>query len=169
MNVTRLALVALMILIVGLAVAADPEPQAPAEPPTRGEQATVTPALDINRAEIEAGVVNDAVEAAKAAGAELSPMMAEIQATMQASRAEVADLAARAVAAPDAETRQALQGQITQLKRQAELDVLAIQARHARTAGNEELASQIEAAIASIESPAAPTAPAEPRPAPVRQ
>jgi hypothetical protein len=58
---------------------------------------------------------------------------------------------------------------MSQLKQQAELDILAIQARYARAAGKEDLAQQIEADIAAIISPPTPAGPTEVRPAPDTQ
>jgi len=165
--IARLALVILITLLASLAVAADPEPQAPANPPTNGEQQAV-PNLDINQAELEAGVALDPVDPVELPGGELpaSPMMLEIKSTLDANRTAVAELAARAAATPAHDANLAIQREIAVLKQQAELDVLAIQVRYARADGNEELADQIEAAIAAIISPPAPTAPTEARPTP---
>ncbi|HOX25877.1 MAG TPA: hypothetical protein PLL30_10090 [Candidatus Krumholzibacteria bacterium] len=163
-----LALVALATAV-SLALAAEPEPQLPAAPPAR-ENPSAAPDLDVNQAEIEAGVALDPLKAESGAvGADAaSPMIAEIEAVLAASRAAVAELSARAATA-DPATAHALQEQIAGLKQQAELDILGIQVRHARAAGDVELAARIEADIAAILDPPAPTAPAEPRPAPAEQ
>ena len=171
MNVAiRLALVLLLVSVAALAVAADPEPQTPTNAPSSTERA-VAPGLDINQAEIEAGVVTEPVDAAKAFdGSEaVSPMMTEITAAMDLNRVAVDELAARAASTPDQAANVAIQHEIAVLKQQAELDVLGIQARYARTAGNEELANQLDAAIAAIISPPAPDAPTETRTAPGNQ
>ena len=163
----------LVILIMSMAtftLAADPEPQKPTDPPVRDE-GQITPAIDINQAEIEAGVAPDdaAVLKSQPGQTPTTPMIAEIRAVLETSRLEVADLAAQGPAYPGHEAEVALQKEISQLKQQAELDILAIQARYARADGKEDLAQQIEASIAAIISPPAPAAPTEVRPAPETQ
>ena len=96
-------------------------------------------------------------------------MIAEIRAVLETSRLACADLAAQGPAYPGHEAEVALQREIFQLKQQAELDILAIQARYARADGKLELAQQIEASIEAIISPPAPAAPTEVRPAPETQ
>ena len=168
--VIQFLLVILIMSVAVFALAADPEPQKPTDPPARNE-GQVTPDVDINRAEIDAGVAPDAIDGLKSLPeqTQASPMITEIQAVLETNRLEIADLAAQGPAYPGHEADQALQKQIAQLKQQAELDILAIQARYARAAGNEDLAQQIDAAIAAIISPPAPAAPAEVRPAPDTQ
>lgn len=163
----------LVILIMSMAtftLAADPEPQKPADPPARHD-GQITPNVDINQAEIEAGVAPDAAADLKSMPGQTaaSPMITEIRAVLETSRQQVADLAAQGAAHPGHEADVALQKEISQLKKQAELDILAIQARYARTEGKEDLAQQIDAAIAAIISPPAPAAPTEVRPAPDTQ
>jgi len=166
----RIALTASLLLAASVLSAADPQPQPPATPPAQ-TTAPAAPDLDINQAEIAAGVVPDALDPAKTAptASEPSPLLVEIEAVLAASRAAVAELATRADATGDPAMAFALQQQIARVKQQAELDILAIQARHARLAGNDELATQIEADIATIMNPPAPVAPAVPRPAPADQ
>ena len=162
-------LIILIVSAAALATAGDPQPQSPINPPTKADGA-VAPDIDINQAEITAGVAPDAIDGAKAQPGEgtESPMITEIRATLDASRLEIAGLTAEAPAHRSHEADLALQTQITQLKQQAELDILAIQVRYARADGREELANQIEADIAAIISPP-PVAPTETRPAPNHQ
>ena len=162
----QVAIAVLAVLLTTALAVADPEPQTPTDPPTAAERQAAA-ALDVNQAEIAAGVMPDDGEPATPPVADRSgsPMIMEIRAALEQSQAEVAELAARvATAAPAA--REALQQQISTLKQQLELDILAIQVRHARAAGNEALAQEIEAAIATIQSPPPPEPPAVPRPAP---
>ncbi len=168
--VTRLALVLLIASVATFAVAADPEPQAPTTPPASAERSNV-PALNINQAEMEAGVVPEMVDPAKATDGSdgPSPMMTEIQAAMDMSKVEISELAERAAGTTDHAAAQAIQQEIVAKKQQTELDILAIQARYARADDNDELAQQIDAAIAAIISPPTPIAPTETRPAPGTQ
>lgn len=163
-------LVILIISMATFALAADPEPQKPADPSARDE-GQITPAIDINQAEIEAGVAPDVADGLKSQPGQTatSPMIAEIRAVLETSRLEVADLTAQGPAHPGHEADLAMQKEISQLKQQAELDILAIQARYARADGKEDLAQQIEASIEAIISPPAPAAPTEVRPAPETQ
>ena len=163
-------LIVLIVSAAALATAGDPQPQSPTNPPATAER-SAAPDLDINQAEIDAGVAPDAVDGDKAQTgvATESPMITEIRATLDASRLEIADLTAQAPAHRSHEADLALQTQVAQLKQQAELDILAIQVRYARGDGREELARQIEADIAAIISPPPPVAPTETRPAPNHQ
>jgi len=144
-------LIVLIVSVAALALAGDPQPQKPTEPPARTDE-LATPNIDINQAEITAGVVPDAIDGAKSQPSEAaeSPMITEIRATLDASRLEIADLTAQAPAHRDHAAELALQQQVSQLKQQAELDILAIQVRYARADGHEDLALQIEADIAAI-------------------
>lgn len=168
--VIKSLLVVLIVSVAALALAADPQPKKPSEPPARTD-GQATPDLDINQAEITAGVVPDATDGVKSQPDQtaVSPMITEIFAIRDASRLEIADLTAQAPAHPDHAAELALQQQISQLKQQTELDILAIQVRYARSAGQEDLALQIEADIAAIISPPQPAPPAEARPAPNTQ
>lgn len=156
-NMSRLALVLLLVLGTGAALAADPEPQSPAPAPT------------IEPAPTQPGVPGEKVLTPPPAPGKISPMMAEIQATMAASKSAVADLMNRSAGIQDHEAMNTIQREVARLKQQTELDILAIQARYARAEGNEELAKKIDQAIAYILAPPTPEAPAEPRPAPDNQ
>ena len=163
-------LVILILSMATFALAADPEPQKPADPAARHD-GQITPNVDINQAEIDAGVTPDAAADLKSMQGQTtaSPMITEIRTVLETNRLQVADLAAQGVAHPGHEAEVALQMEISQLKQQAELDILAIQARYARAEGKDDLAQEIEAAIAAIISPPAPAAPTEVRPAPDTQ
>ena len=168
--VNRLLIALLIATFVSPVLAADPQPQSPAQP-AGSPKAEAVPQLDINQAEREAGVVLETIDPAAVPMNEqpMSPMIAEINAALEISHAQVAELTTRAAETPDPSGNLAIQQQIAELKQQAELDILAIQARYARAAGNLELAQQIDEAIAAISSPPAPTAPTTPRPAPGSQ
>lgn len=144
--ITRLLLVLLIASVAVLAIAADPEPQAPITAPATGE---TQPAVGQEKP--------------------LSPMMSEIRATMEVGRGQIAELTSQAAATPDQVANQAIQNEIATVKQQVELDILGIQVRYARSNGDEDLALKIEASIAAITSPPAAVAPAEARPAPDNQ
>ncbi len=150
MNVIARFILVLIISSVAMSVvAADPEPQLPTTPPA--------PAAEVNQ--------DKALEAQDLK----LPMMNEIQVVMDVSRGEISELALRAANTTDHMANQAIQQEIATIKQQTELDILGIQVRYARSAGNVELAERIEASIAAIISPPAPAAPAVPRPAPGSQ
>jgi len=165
---SRFILVVLLFMC-GTAMAADPQVQNATEAKP-GQQAP-SPVLEINRAELEAGVILDVNAADKSLQTEptLSPMMIEIRTALESNRSQVQELSDRAAGAPDFEARRALNQEAAQLKQQVELDILAIQARYAREGGKEELAQRIEAAIEMIQNPPAPEAPTETRPAPLNR
>ncbi len=156
----------IFILFWGNAMAADPQVQNATK--VDSEQPTPSPVLEINQAELEAGVALDESGADKALLPQpaLSPMMIEIETALETNRNQVRALAERAAQAPDYEARLALNLEVSQLKQQLELDILAIQARYARQDGNEELALKIEDSIEKILNPPMPEAPTETRPAP---
>lgn len=158
-----------LLALAGSAFAADPEVKEATRP--QDQSPIPTPNISINQAEIEAGTLPEAPDADKSGPTErpLSPMMVEIKAALDASKAQVAELSARASAAPDHDSQMAIHREVSQIKQQVELDILAIQARYAREKGDEALALQIEEAIDTILNPPAPTAPTEPRLAPLNR
>ena len=83
----------------------------------------------------------------------LSPMMQEIQAAIEQGRAQNEELESRAAVAGDEESILAIQRQIEELAQATELEILGIQARHARLAGRDEIADKIEQDIADIQNP----------------
>ena len=158
-----------LLFMCGSTMAADPQVQNATE--ARPGQETPSPVLDINKAELENGVILDRDAASKSLQTEpsLSPMMVEIKAALEANRNQVQELTTRAASAPDFRAQRALHQEAAQLKQQVELDILAIQARYAREGGNEELAQRIENAIEMILNPPTPEAPTETRPAPLNR
>ena len=96
-------------------------------------------------------------------------MMVEIEAALAAGDAAVAALAERAAQAADETSQQAIMAQIAGLKQATELTILGIQADHARRAGNDALAAQINADMNLITNPPAPVPPTTPRPVPANE
>ena len=155
--IARLTLVLIILVIAIPALAANPEPQLPKSTP---ENSIPAPGVPVAKDTDNPAKVQDELGTT-------SPMMSEINVAMDITRGAIAELAASAAGTHDFAAQQAIQTQISTLKKQTELDILAIQARYARSAGNVELATQIDAAIEAITSPPAPVAPAEERPVPV--
>ncbi len=87
-----------------------------------------------------------------------SPLMAGIAARLERMRSAVAELEARAAAAPAPDRALALQQAIERAKVEAELDILRLQADEARREGRLEQAASLEAALREM---------TEPRPRPV--
>ncbi|PID78654.1 hypothetical protein CSA17_03190 [bacterium DOLJORAL78_65_58] len=158
--------VLVFVLFWGSAIAADPQVQNATK--VDSEQQASSPVLEINQAELEAGVTLDenGTDEALLPQPALSPMMIEIKTALETNHNQVRALAERAAQAPDYEARRALNQEASQLKQQLELDILAIQARYARQDGNEELALKIEDSIEKILNPPMPEAPTETRPEP---
>jgi hypothetical protein len=154
-----------------LALAAEPENVAPinngkADPADATETQvgrSSTNNLKVNQAELEenGGLSFDTNSAAP----QLKPMTMEINAVLEQSRLQVATLQDRFDNEPNAEAAVAIVRQIEQLKINTELDILRVQVRYARTAGNVELAQQIEASLTQMTTPAPRREPVD-RPAP---
>jgi hypothetical protein len=165
-------LILLLAALFASALAVNDDPQRPSDPPAT-PAAAVGPDIPENAAEREAAARGELqlepVTGAPVLPAPSSPMMAEIQALLEETNAAVADLAGQVAAAASEEIARDLQLRAEQLKRDTELAILNIQLRYAHEAGQAELAAQIEETIARITNPPAPTAPAEPRPAPGNQ
>jgi hypothetical protein len=121
-----------------------------------------------NQAEIEAAARGELVlePVAPAGGdASLSPEMAAIREALAAGQARVDELEARLVAASGDEAALAVMRAIEQAKQDTEIEVLRIQAEHARLAGRETQAQEIEAAITQMLEPGTtPTATVRPDP-----
>ncbi len=154
----RANLALLLLLVAGVAFADQP----PIPP-----QAATIPDLPENAAELKA-LENGELTLPDAVPAErpLSPMMVEIQGALAEQQRQVAALDARFAETSDETAALAIQREIEQIKQDTELAILAIQARHARAAGDEDLAQRIDAAIAAIQNPPPPPAPAVERPVP---
>lgn len=94
-----------------------------------------------------------------------SPLMAAIDAVLQAEHAQVAGLAAQLATAPDDATALALHRAIEQAKSDAQVRLFGLQAEFARREGRLKDAQRIEAAVAAIGHVDVP-ADVEARPAP---
>lgn len=84
---------------------------------------------------------------------ELSPMMEEIQAAMEATRLEVADLKMQYETAGSDEQAMEIMREVARVKREGRVEMMRIQLRHARLAENEELVTQLEAIIIRMTAP----------------
>lgn len=84
---------------------------------------------------------------------EISPMMLEIQANFDASRAEVAALLKRHEAAISSEEKMEILREAAEVKRESRIEMMRIQLRYARQAGNDELIAELEEIIAQMTAP----------------
>jgi hypothetical protein len=80
----------------------------------------------------------------------LSPLMQEITAAWKAHEVVVAALEQELAATADATAALALQRQIESARAQVEVEILTIQARHARRNGRADVAAELEAAIGQL-------------------
>jgi len=174
MKTTKSLLIILLVLIMTggamLAMAADPEAAAPekaakADPNDQTEAQvgrSTVPDLKVNQAEMDAQGdrgLETKVEP------QLRPMTMEINAVLEQSRLQVSTLQDRFDNEPNAEAAVVIVRQMEKVKINAELDILRVQVRYARTAGNEELAQKIEASLTKMTTPAPRREPVD-RPAP---
>jgi hypothetical protein len=167
----RIMIAGAVLALLALPTLADePSAQTPVDPPVVASPPAM-PDLEINQAEIQAGVeiVPTAAVVPTPPARALSPMMVEIEAALAAGDAAVAALAERAAQAADETSQQAIMAQIAGLKQATELTILGIQADHARRAGNDALAAQINADMNLITNPPAPVPPTTPRPVPANE
>lgn len=141
------AVLAIALASLGAASGPDPDPSGTAEQPAAGEPVETTV---------------EAAPGAEPAPAPLSPLMADIEARLERMRTEVRELEARFAATRDPAESIRLQRAIEAAKVGAELDVLRIQADHARREGRLEVVAEIEAAIELMTSPPAAAAAAQP-------
>lgn len=91
-----------------------------------------------------------AVAAPPPAPVVLSPLMQEITAAWKAHEVVVAALEREFAATADATAALALQRQIESARDQVEIEILTIQARHARQSGRADVAAELEAAIGQL-------------------
>ena len=84
---------------------------------------------------------------------ELSPLMTEINAAMEAARQEVADLKLQYEAAVDEKEAMEIMREVAKIKRESRVEMMRIQLRHARLAGNDELVIQLEEVIIRMTAP----------------
>lgn len=157
-----LTVLLLTLLLLTLPVtASEPTPAAPPAPAT-------IPDLPENQAEIAEQAAGQLVFEPTAAGA-LPPAVAgarsaemlEIEQAITAERALVTDLTARLRGLADDAAALAVQLEIERTKQGLEIEILRIQAKHARLAGREAQAVAIEADLAQMLAPASalPAAP----------
>ncbi len=97
--------------------------------------------------------------AEKAPVRELSPMMQEITASMEAARLEVADLKLRYEAATDNETAMEIMREVSRVKKESRVEMMRIQLRYARLDGNDELVTELEEIVARMTAPTRTGAP----------
>jgi hypothetical protein len=83
----------------------------------------------------------------------LSPMMAEIEAALAATRETVAELGARYKATRDQATACSLVEQIRETKLAGHVEIYEIQLRYARQDGRQEAVAELEMMIESLTSP----------------
>lgn len=81
---------------------------------------------------------------------QLPPVKQEIRSVQLREREQLAELTAALEAAWDDTEALRLQRRITDVKQQAEIDIMEVQARHAAAAGRQEQAETIRAAIAGM-------------------
>jgi hypothetical protein len=103
--------------------------------------------------------------AGQALARDLSPMMAEIEAAMEATRMEVADLKLQYETAVSDEQAMEIMREVARVKREGRVELMRIQLRHARLAGNDGLVLQLEEVIARMTAPPVKGTPV-PRPIP---
>lgn len=84
---------------------------------------------------------------------ELSPMMLEITAAMESARLQVADLKRRHDAAINDEEAMALAREAARIKRESRIEMMRIQLRYAREAGNDELVIELEEVVTRMTAP----------------
>lgn len=156
-----------LILLAQPALAGEPaQPAGPNGPTTAAAVAATEPAAPLpnlpeNQAEIEALANGQLVlESAPAVGttpaspAPSSPEMLEIGRAVTAERARLAELEARLRDTADDSAALSLLREIEQVKQGTEVEILRIQAKHARLAGREAQAQEIEAVVTQIQAPA---------------
>jgi len=179
MNPARfLSLLACMTVLVSAGTALSDEPVR-----SHGDSATLTPVqaapvlpdLPENAAEIEAlknGITNAPVPTDTATPADAdqpvgfeSPQARELKALIASETAALAELQTRLDGAGADDAALAVQREIEQVKQQTEIDLLRLQARFAREAGQADRAAAIDAAIGELTAPR-PVGVPQDRPAP---
>jgi len=83
----------------------------------------------------------------------LSPMMVEINAAIETARLEVAELKLRHEAAVDDKTAMEIMGEVIRVKRESRVEMMRIQLRYARLAGNDELIAELEEIVEKMTAP----------------
>jgi hypothetical protein len=93
--------------------------------------------------------------ARKSPAHELSPMMLEIQASMEAVRLEVAELKLRYEAAVNGDEAREIMLEATRVKKEGRIEIMRIQLRHARLNGDDELVAELEEIVTKMTAPPA--------------
>ncbi len=96
-----------------------------------------------------------------------TPLLADLFDVLDRQEAAVATLQTELARTADPMAALAVQRRIEKVKQDAEVELLRVQATHARAAGKAALAAQLDAAIAELTAPRAVSEPVE-RPAPAR-
>lgn len=135
---TRCRRFALALVVIAMPSFAFAE-QAPSAAPT----ATITP----NPPAAEAATTPAPAPTAALQRRPTSPLLTDISAALTAERAQLERLEAEVRRTSDSKVALALQRQISQVKQNTEIELLRIQARHARLAGHVLVAEQIESAV----------------------
>nr|MEE4268049.1 hypothetical protein [Candidatus Krumholzibacteria bacterium] len=164
-----LALLIITLLIAAPVLAADPEPVTPTSSGLAGEGEPAggsVPHLDINQAEMEQneGQVPLHPELTRDLAVK-NPVMARINEVLAQSEARLVELQTRLEAETSDLAKLEIIKQIEQTRVQTELDVLGTQASYARQTGREDVALEIEGAIAEMTAPRPVRQPVD-RPAP---
>ncbi len=97
-----------------------------------------------------------------------TPLLADLFDVLDREDAQVAALQAELARIADPMAALAVQRRIEKVKQDSEVELLRVQATHARAAGKSALAAQLDAAIAEMTAPRAVSEPVE-RPAPSRE
>ena len=84
---------------------------------------------------------------------ELSPMMTEIKASMEAARLEVADLKLRYELETDDQAAMEIMREVARVKKESRVEMMRIQLRYARLDGNDELVTKLEEIVARMTAP----------------
>ncbi len=91
--------------------------------------------------------------AGSASAREISPMMTEIYAAVETMKLEIADLKLQYDAAVSNEQAMEIMQEIARVKKENRVEMMRIQLRYARLAGNEKQIAELEAVIAKMTSP----------------
>lgn len=141
----------LHVVLVVLMNAAWSAVAAAAEPPAAAATPAVATILD---AGAPAGAPRKAVAAADPA---IARMQAEIEANLARERQTVEELQARFARTTDPQAALALQHEVEQVKKDAQLEVLRIQLRHAQESGATQAARELQTAVDQFAVPPAPS------------
>jgi hypothetical protein len=154
-TVSIIFLISFAILLSGSIAVAD---QPPAQPniPEGKASSEATPMTPVEGVPLR--------EAPDSSSQEISPMMAEIQATIDAAQETVAELNVKYHAAPDQTTALALAKEVARVKHESRIAVMQIQLRYALEEGREDTARKLEEAIGRM---TAPPRVGQPRPRPM--